>query len=50
MATMIRNFMLALLDWGLGSAMGVILLGSALALLLVSAALGGARRQAAAAP
>ncbi|HEV7267883.1 MAG TPA: ABC transporter permease [Falsiroseomonas sp.] len=50
MATMIRNFMLALLDWGLGSAMGVILLSSALALLLVATAVGGARRQAAAAP
>jgi putative spermidine/putrescine transport system permease protein len=47
MATMIRNFMLALLDWGLGSAMGVILLTSALVLLLASAAIGG-RRQAAA--
>ncbi|MBX6374381.1 MAG: ABC transporter permease [Acetobacteraceae bacterium] len=51
MATMIRNFMLALLDWGLGSAMGVILLASALALLLIAALLGGpARRTVVAAP
>lgn len=51
MATMIRNFMLVLLDWGLGSAMGVILLASALALLLIAALLGGpARRALVAAP
>lgn len=43
MATVIRNFMLALLDWGLGSAMGVILLVSSLILLLVASALGGRR-------
>jgi len=48
MATMIRNFMLALLDWGLGSAMGVVLLASSLALLLLASALGGRRREAAA--
>lgn len=43
MATMIRNFMVALLDWGLGSAMGVILLASSL-LLLVLGSMAGARR------
>lgn len=41
MATTIRNFMVALLDWGLGSAMGVILLASSLSLLLLGALLGG---------
>jgi putative spermidine/putrescine transport system permease protein len=46
MATMIRNFMLALLDWGLGSAMGVILLASALALLLLASLVGGRQRTA----
>lgn len=43
MATMIRNFMVALLDWGLGSAMGVILLLSSL-LLLAIGSMAGARR------
>jgi putative spermidine/putrescine transport system permease protein len=43
MATMIRNFMLALLDWGLGSAMGVILLVSSLLLLVIAQILGGRR-------
>ncbi len=43
MATMIRNFMLALLDWGLGSAMGVILLASSLLLLVIAQLLGGRR-------
>ncbi|GGG19221.1 ABC transporter permease [Caldovatus sediminis] len=50
MATMIRNFMLVLLDWGLGSAMGVILLASALALLAVAGLLGGGARRGTAAP
>jgi putative spermidine/putrescine transport system permease protein len=43
MATMIRRFMLELLDWSLGSAMGAILLASAMILLLFTGAL--ARRQ-----
>jgi putative spermidine/putrescine transport system permease protein len=40
MATMIRRFMLELLDWSLGSAMGAILLVSAMVLLLLTSALG----------
>ena len=40
MATMIRRFMLELLDWSLGSAMGAILLVSAMVLLLLTNALG----------
>ncbi|WP_426958660.1 ABC transporter permease [Muricoccus radiodurans] len=44
MATLIRNFMLGLLDWGLGSAMGVILLTSSLVLLLLSSLLTGRAR------
>ncbi|HEX4173542.1 MAG TPA: ABC transporter permease [Acetobacteraceae bacterium] len=40
MATMIRRFMLELLDWSLGSAMGAILLITAMVLLLVTSALG----------
>jgi len=48
MATMIRNLMIALLDWGLGSAMGVILLFSTLLLLLAGALVGGRRGAAAA--
>jgi putative spermidine/putrescine transport system permease protein len=47
MATTIRNFMVALLDWGLGSAMGVILLASSLSLLLLGSLLGGRRSRAA---
>lgn len=43
MATMIRNLMVVLLDWGLGSAMGVILLVSSCLLLLLMAALGARR-------
>jgi putative spermidine/putrescine transport system permease protein len=46
MATMIRRFMLDLLDWSLGSAMGTILLASATLLLLLTSAIG--RRQRAA--
>ena len=46
MATLIRTFMLVLLDWGLGSAMGAILLASSIALLLLTSALGGRRRAA----
>ena len=46
MATLIRTFMLVLLDWGLGSAMGAILLASSIALLLLTSALGGRRRTA----
>lgn len=41
MATLVRNFMLGLLDWGLGSAMGVILLASSLVLLLISSLIAG---------
>jgi putative spermidine/putrescine transport system permease protein len=44
MATMIRRFMLELLDWSLGSAMGAILLASAMILLLLTSVLGGQRR------
>jgi putative spermidine/putrescine transport system permease protein len=44
MATMIRRFMLDLLDWSLGSAMGAILLVSAMLLLLLTSALGGRQR------
>ncbi|MGH7120546.1 MAG: ABC transporter permease [Acetobacteraceae bacterium] len=40
MATMIEQFMLQLLNWSLGSAMGVILLLSALILLLITFAMG----------
>ncbi len=40
MATMIRRFMLELLDWSLGSAMGAILLITAMVVLLVTSALG----------
>jgi putative spermidine/putrescine transport system permease protein len=47
MATSIRNFMVAILDWGLGSAMGVILLASSLLLLLLGSVLGGRKRTAA---
>jgi putative spermidine/putrescine transport system permease protein len=46
MATLIRGFMLALLDWGLGSAMGVILLTSSLVLLLLSSLVAGRARSA----
>lgn len=46
MATMIRRFMLDLLDWSLGSAMGALLLVSAMGLLLLTSLL-GSRRQAA---
>lgn len=44
MATMIRRFMLDLLDWSLGSAMGAILLFSAMLLLLLTSALGERQR------
>jgi putative spermidine/putrescine transport system permease protein len=44
MATMIRRFMLELLDWSLGSAMGAILLASVMILLLVTSVLGGRQR------
>ena len=43
MATMIRRFMLELLDWSLGSAMGAILLVSVMALMLLTAAFGSRR-------
>ena len=43
MATMIRRFMLELLDWSLGSAMGAILLVSATCLLLLTSVLGNRR-------
>ncbi len=43
MATLIRNFMVVLLDWALGSALGAILLVSAIALLILTSALGGRR-------
>jgi putative spermidine/putrescine transport system permease protein len=46
MATMIRNLMAVLLDWGLGSAMGVILLVSSFLLLILMSALGAGRRAA----
>jgi len=46
MATMIRRFMLELLDWSLGSAMGAILLVSAMLLLLLTTMLGDRRRAA----
>jgi putative spermidine/putrescine transport system permease protein len=39
MATMIRTFMAVTLDWALGSAMGVILLVSAIGLLILTSAL-----------
>lgn len=45
MATMIRRFMLELLDWSLGSAMGTVLLVSAMLLLLLTA-LAGRKREA----
>jgi putative spermidine/putrescine transport system permease protein len=44
MATMIRRFMLELLDWSLGSAMGAILLVSAMILLLLTSVLGQRQR------
>ncbi|HEX3403310.1 MAG TPA: ABC transporter permease [Acetobacteraceae bacterium] len=44
MATMIRRFMLELLDWSLGSAMGAILLASAMVLLLLTSTLGARQR------
>jgi putative spermidine/putrescine transport system permease protein len=43
MATVIRNFMLVLLDWGLGSAMGVILLATSCVVLVATAAVGARR-------
>jgi putative spermidine/putrescine transport system permease protein len=46
MATMIRRFMLELLDWSLGSAMGVVLLLASLILLAATSAIGGRRSQA----
>jgi putative spermidine/putrescine transport system permease protein len=45
MATMIRTFMTGLLDWGLGSAMGVILLATSVTLLVVMTAFGSRRAQ-----
>ena len=44
MATMIRQFMLELLDWSLGSAMGAILLVSAMVLLLLTSMLSNRQR------
>ena len=46
MATLIRTFMLTLLDWGLGSAMGAILLASSILLLVLTSALADRRRAA----
>ena len=46
MATMIRSFMMELLDWSLGSAMGAILLVSAMVLLLLTSALGNRQTRA----
>jgi putative spermidine/putrescine transport system permease protein len=43
MATMIRTFMTGLLDWGLGSAMGVLLLATSITLLVATTALGARR-------
>ena len=43
MATLIRNLMVVQLDWALGSAMGALLLVSALGLLLLSIMLGERR-------
>jgi len=43
MATMIRRFMLELLDWSVGSAMGAVLLASVMVLLLLTGALGARR-------
>ncbi|MBI3709645.1 MAG: ABC transporter permease [Proteobacteria bacterium] len=43
MATQIRNLMVSLLDWSLGSAFGVVLIVSSLAILLATAALGAKR-------
>jgi putative spermidine/putrescine transport system permease protein len=45
MATMIRTFMTGLLDWGLGSAMGVILLATSVTLLVAMTAFGSRRAQ-----
>jgi putative spermidine/putrescine transport system permease protein len=39
MATLIRNFMVVALDWALGSAMGAILIASAIALLVLTSLL-----------
>lgn len=46
MATLIKNFMVDLLDWALGSAMGTILLASSI-ILLVLTSMAGTRRAAA---
>jgi putative spermidine/putrescine transport system permease protein len=46
MATMIRRFMLELLDWSLGSAMGVVLLASSLILLVATSTLANRRSEA----
>jgi putative spermidine/putrescine transport system permease protein len=43
LATLIRNAMVASLDWALGSALGAILLVSAVGILLLGSALGGKR-------
>lgn len=43
MATVIRQFMLELLDWSLGSAMGTVLLVSSMILLLLTSAFGRSR-------
>jgi putative spermidine/putrescine transport system permease protein len=44
MATMIRTFMIQLLDWAAGSAMGAILLVTSILLVVLTSAFGSARR------
>ncbi len=46
MATLIRSFMVTLLDWSLGSAMGAILLATSMTLLLLTSALSARRSRA----
>ncbi len=46
MATLIQSFMIQLLDWSTGSAMGAILLASSILLVVLSSALAGRRRAA----
>lgn len=46
MATAIQNFMLELLDWAAGSAMGAILLATSIVLLVLTGAVAGQRRRA----
>ena len=44
MATMIRTFMIQLLDWPAGSAMGAILLATSIVLVVLTTALGRVRQ------